>query len=51
MKKFLEKYNFDKDTEIYSNHSCYADSWRRMLGWKMHRFGFRKNKKTWWIYF
>ena len=49
-KVFLGKYDFNKDTEIYSNNSYYVDSDEEYYE-KMCRFIFRNIKKIWWISF
>ena len=43
---FLEKYNFDKDLEIYSNHSYYLDLDEEYHDEKMYRFIFRNIVKN-----
>ena len=50
-KVFLEKYNFNKDIEIYSNNSYYIDSDKEYYDEKQISLFLETIRKIWWIYF
>ena len=50
-KVFLEKYNFNKDIEIYSNNSYYIDSDKEYYDEKEIFLFLETIRKIWWIYF
>ena len=47
----LEKYNFNKDIEVYSNNSYYADSDEEYYDEKFRDLFLETIRKIWWIYF
>ena len=50
-KVFLEKYNFNKDIEIYSNNSYCIDSDKEYYDEKQISLFLETIRKIWWIYF
>ena len=46
----LEKYNFNKDIEVYSNNSYYADSDEEYDDEKFRDLFLETIRKIWWIY-
>ena len=47
----LEKYNVNKDIEVYSNNSYYADSDEEYDDEKFRDLFLETIRKIWWIYF
>ena len=50
-KKLLGIYNFNKDTEVYSNNSSYVDSDEEYYDEKCMNLFLETIRKIWWIYF